>query len=685
MIPSALAIDLRLRQYRTLLELSKAIASHRDLSELFHELAARLHNLFDFQNLSLLLHDESQNLMRVHVLETTEPAMRRLPTEIPIEGSAAGWVWLNQQPFVTGEVEHENRFPAIMILRDLPIRSLCILPLTTVHQRLGVMGMSSEKPNAYATLDLEFAQLVAAQIAAAVGAQCQQRQLARERDRSQLLLEVNNSLVSNRNLRELLAAISGCLRRVIPHDFAGLSLYDETTNRLRVKALESAADEDLFVEDEYFPVEGTPAGRAFSTRKPVISSASDYEKMPSLRRFADAGLKSGCAVPLISRNRALGVIGISSRQEAAFTLEDAELLRQIANQVAIAVENALAFREIDALKNRLEEEKLYLEEEIKSEYNFEEIIGSSLALRRVLQEVETVAQTESTVLIYGETGTGKELLARAIHSLSPRRGRTLVKVNCAAIPMGLLESELFGHERGAFTGAIERRIGRFELADGGTIFLDEVGDVSLELQAKLLRVLQEQEFERLGSSRTIRVNVRVVAATNCDLVGLVAEKKFRSDLYYRLNVFPITLPPLRERPEDIPLLVNFFANKFAQQMKKPIERIPRQTMELLTTYNWPGNIRELQNLVERAVILTRGSVLEVPIAELKETAKGIAAAGDNTRNGTLDGVEREHILRVLREVNWVIGGPGGAAIRLGLPRTTLNNKMRKLGIVRPRP
>jgi len=403
---------------------------------------------------------------------------------------------------------------------------------------------------------------------------------------------------------------------------------------------------------------------------------------PVSNRFAAVGMKSCCIVPLISHDRALGILSVGSRAVGAFTEEDAELLGQIAKQVAIAVDNALAFRKIEALKNKLNEERLYLEEEIRTEYNFEEIIGNSSALRRVLQEVETVAATDSTVLICGESGTGKELVARAIHNLSARRERTLVKVNCAAIPMGLLESELFGHERGAFTGAIERRVGRFELAHQGTIFLDEVGDIPLELQPKLLRVLQEQEFERLGNSRTTQVNVRVVAATNVDLAQMVAEKKFRSDLYYRLNVFPITLPPLRERHDDIPVLVHFFASRFAQQMKKPIERIPAETMAALTAYSWPGNIRELQNLIERAVILSRGRVLEVPLAELKQSAR---AANDQAEAATLEAVERAHILRVLAETNRVIGGPSGAAARLGLNRTTLNNRLRKLNITRPRP
>jgi formate hydrogenlyase transcriptional activator len=388
-------------------------------------------------------------------------------------------------------------------------------------------------------------------------------------------------------------------------------------------------------------------------------------------------------VPLMSHGRALGVLNVGSAKQGAFIDTDAQLLSQVGNQLAIAIENALAYRQIDALKTKLEEEKLYLEEEISDQFNFREIIGNSPSLKRALQDVQTVAPTDSNVLIFGETGTGKELIARAIHNLSARKDHTLVKVNCAAIPTGLLESEMFGHEKGAFTGAIEQRKGRFELANGGTLFLDEVEDIPLDLQSKLLRVLQEREFERLGSSRTITVDVRVVAATNADLAKLVADKKFRNDLYYRLNVFPITLPPLRERTDDIPLLVHFFAQKFAQRMKKPIERIPTETVTALTRYRWPGNIRELQNLIERAVILSRGTVLEVPLGELKQNGEATEHSGTNGTSA-LEAVEREHILRVLRETNWVIGGPAGAAARLGLPRTTLNHKMQKLGISRPR-
>ncbi|MGH9822354.1 MAG: sigma 54-interacting transcriptional regulator, partial [Blastocatellia bacterium] len=534
-------------------------------------------------------------------------------------------------------------------------------------------------PWAYTELDLEFGNLVAGQIAVAVEVQFYQCKLARERDRFQLLLEINNLLVSNLNLQQLLSSLSACLQRVIHHDLAGLALYDASSDRLKVSAVDFPSNEELFVEGEPISLEGNPGGLAFTTRKAVISSPDVND--PLGRRAITAGVKSVCIVPLVSHDRALGILTLASLSQNAFNADDSELLEQTGKQVAIAVENALAFRKIEELKTKLSEEKLYLEEEIRSEYNFEEIIGGSAALRRVLQDVGTVAETDSTVLIFGETGTGKELIARAIHNLSERRERTLVKVNCGAIPTGLLESEMFGHEKGAFTGAIERRIGRFELAHQGTIFLDEVEDIPLDVQPKLLRVLQEQEFERLGSSRTIRVNVRVVAATNSDLEEMVDERKFRSDLFYRLNVVPIHLPPLRERREDIPLLVQFFTQKFANRMRKPIDSIPRETLDALVSYSWPGNIRELQNMVERAVTLSRGISLEIPLGEIARSQKASPAGSESF---TLEAVEREHILRVLEEVNWVIGGPAGAAVRLGLPRTTLNSRMRALGITRPR-
>jgi len=673
------AKGLKPEQYLTLLELSKAIASHRDLTKLFHDLACRLQMLFKFRSLAVMFHDNSRNIMRCHFLETCAPTKWQAPKEVPMEGSIAGWVWEHQEPVVVHDIALEDRFPFAKTIPDHPIKAICSFPLTTANHRLGVLNFWSDEAGTYDQLDIEFAGLLAGQIAVAVEAQCHQQKLAQERDRSRLLLEINNTLVSNLNLRELLSAISSCLRRVMPHDLAGLALYDQRINKLRSTALDFPEHQDVFIEDEIIDLDGIP-GRAFTTRQPVISGLDVSADALGKR----VGVKSACTVPLISHDHALGVLGVGRLNENAFTEDDAELLTEVGKQVAIAVENALAYREIDALKNKLQEEKLYLQEEIRTEYNFEEIVGTSATLKRALQDVETVAPTDSTVLIFGETGTGKELIARALHNLSGRAEHTLVKVNCAAIPTGLLESEMFGHERGAFTGAVEQRKGRFELAHHGTIFLDEVEEIPLELQPKLLRVLQEQEFERLGSGKTIRVDVRVVAATNADLAQMVAEKKFRSDLYYRLNVFPVSLPALRERPEDIPLLINFFAQKFAQQMKKPIKTIPTETMTQLAAYGWPGNIRELQNLMERAVILSRGSVLEVPLAELKRLGNGDLV---NQLQGPtmLEEVEREHIMKVLRETGWVIGGPAGAATRLGLNRTTLNNRMRKLGIIRPRP
>jgi len=667
------SVDVQTQKYLTLLELSKAIASHRDLSELFHDIACRLRNLFPFRDLAVMLHDGNQDVMRGYYYEGCAEAewASNKAVEVAIDESINGHVWRDQQPLIIRDLDRDTRFPTAQILRDKNIKSVCCLPLSTVHQKLGTLNLWSEEVGAYDTFDLKFAQLVTSQIAVAVEAQFYREQLAHERDRSQLLLQVNNTLVSNLNLRELLKSISGSLGTVMPHEAAALTLYDESLNQLRVAAFDFPDHDSPCAAGKIIPFEGNPIGEAFTTRKTTLI---DYDPANC------SGLASGCASPLIFRGRVLGVLAIKSSRPHAFSKDDAELFEQVANQVAIAVENALTYNEIETLKNKLEKEKLYLEEEIRSEYNFEEIVGSSSVLKRALQNVQTVATTGSTVLIYGETGTGKELIARAIHNLSERRERTLVKVNCAAIPTGLLESELFGHEKGAFTGAIDRRIGRFELAHQGTIFLDEVEDIPLDLQSKLLRVLQEQEFERLGSSRTLRVDVRVVAATNADLAQMVEEKKFRSDLYYRLNVFPINVPPLRERPEDIPLLVHFFANKFAQQMRRPIESVPKETMAALVAYHWPGNIRELQNLIERAVILSRGSSLEIPLGELKQAAKPAIQANGGS---TLENVERDHILKVLGDAKWVIGGPTGAAARLGINRTTLNHRMRKLGIFRP--
>jgi len=501
----------------------------------------------------------------------------------------------------------------------------------------------------------------------------------RRRAQEALLLEVTNVLLSNLDIRRLFSAISAGLRQLVAYDYASLTLYAADRKMLRVHVLDSSPDNAVATEDLWLPLEGSPEGSVFSTREPLSLRSLDTGQFEQgrLQQWRSMGLKSGCWLPLVSHGRPLGSLNVGSRKESAFAEGSLDLLRQLANQVAIAVDNALAFQRVAEEKEKLEEEKLYLEDELRTEYNFEDIVGESLPLKRVLKEAETVAPTNATALILGETGTGKELIARAIHNLSTRRDRTFVKLNCAAIPSGLLESELFGHERGAFTGAISQKIGRLELAHQGTLFLDEVGDIPLELQPKLLRALQEKEFERLGSNRTIPVDVRLIAATNRDLEGMVDDRQFRSDLYYRLKVFPILVPALRKRPEDIPVLVHYFVQKHAQRMNKRIETVPPEVMQALVRWHWPGNVRELENFIERAVILTRGTHLHVPLGELKASPQS-----DAGNVPTLEAAEREHILRVLRETKGVIAGSRGAASRLGVKRTTLNSMMKRLGISR---
>jgi formate hydrogenlyase transcriptional activator len=685
-------VNLLHSQSQALLGISEAIAVHRDLNELFHDLAQRLPRIVPFDFINLVLHDPTREVMRLHTLVAPESSTIRPGLELPIDQSPAGLVWKSQQPLMieVEDVAVESRFPKLTpLLRENDVKSYCVVPLTTALRRLGAIGFGSLQMRGYQKADFAFMQQVAKQVAVAVDnalnfeeAQSIQEQLKEEHDRLKLLLDVNNTIVSALDLRELLNAVSASLRRLVPHEYASLSLYDAETQRLQIHALDFPASKGLIQEGLWIPVEGTPHGRALTSRQPLFVTLQEIEQFDLTPRIRAEGLKSACFLPLISRDRPLGVLVVASLQEETFPQKDAELLQHVANQIAIAVENALAFGQVVNRANKLREEKLYLQDEIRTEYNFEEIIGESAGLKRILEQVQIAAPTDSTILIQGETGTGKELIARAIHNLSARRERTLVKVNCAAIPMGLLESELFGHEKGAFTGAIAQRIGRFELANHGTIFLDEVGDIPLELQPKLLRVLQEQEFERLGSARTIHVDVRLVAATNADLTEKVGEKQFRQDLYYRLNVFPITIPPLRERKEDIPLLVRYFAQKYARRMKKPIDTIPTKAMTALTEYHWPGNVRELENFIERAVILSRGRELAVPLSEFKPQT--IAASANYPSNlSTLEEAEREHILRALSEANWVIGGPAGAATRLGMKRTTLQSLMRKLGITRP--
>lgn len=502
-------------------------------------------------------------------------------------------------------------------------------------------------------------------------------------DRYRALLAVSEAIVSCRDLPALFHAFAEQLVRVAHYDALSLVLHDAATDTMRLHILETGEAAARGLEIVLRP-EDDPAGLVWRTQQPLVTSELDeLRRWPKfLERVERYGVQSYCWLPLTTARRRLGALVFTSKRTAAYDRSEVPFLQLVANQVAVAVENALAFQEIEALRETLAKEKAYLEEEVRTEHQFGDIVGENAALRGILKQVETVAPTDSTVLIRGETGTGKELIARAVHDLSPRKDRTFVKLNCAAIPTGLLESELFGHEKGAFTGAICQRIGRFELAHQGTLFLDEVGDIPLELQPKLLRVLQEHEFERLGGTRTIRVNVRLVAATHRDLGQMIAESRFRNDLYYRLNVFPIALPPLRERRDDIPRLVRHFTQSFARRMGRRIDAIPSSVMDALVGYHWPGNVRELQNVIERAVILSRGPTLQVSAADLPVPAEPIAES-TGAASDTLSDAEREHILRVLKETNWVLGGPKGAATRLGMKRSTLHWTMKKLGISRP--
>jgi formate hydrogenlyase transcriptional activator len=668
--------DADLRRYEALLEMADLMVHHGSLPELFEELSSRLREVaaFDFANFAL--HDPKKNTMCMHIWAGAE--MQAIPPEVGVADAASGWVWQTQQPLILPDLSVESRFPTLLdVMREKGLRSYCVSPLTTAQRRLGALGLASSRANAYGEKDVRLLRRVAELAALAIENSLSRQALEEEKQRLYALIEVNRHLISNLDIEALLPSISASLSRVVPHDFAGVALYDPQKSEMKGYVLSAPENQILMARGEAVPLEQSASALAFLTRKMVQLNEREMAESGSrvVERLLRAGIRAMVSFPLLTAKGALGVLNIGSKQEHGFTQRDQDLLTQVAAQVAISLDNARAYTEIDLLKNRLTEEKLYLEDEIRTELNFEEIIGESAPLKRVLAQVKTVAPTDSTVLVLGETGTGKELAARAIHRMSTRHGASFIKLNCAAIPTGLLESELFGHEKGAFTGAISQKIGRLELADKGTLFLDEVGDIPLELQPKLLRVLQDQEFERLGSTRTQKVNLRLIAATNRDLPRSVLERQFRSDLFYRLNVFPIVMPPLRERLRDIPLLVSYFVQKFAHRMNKPIQTIPTETMKAMQAGKWPGNVRELENFIERSVILSEGSVLRVPLSELQPPE----ATGEAT---TLMQVEREHILRILRECGGVIAGENGAASRLGMKRTTLQSRISKLGIAR---
>jgi len=676
-------------RHQALLRLAESIGVHRRFEDFFRELGRSLYGIIPFEGVGLSIYDTDRQTTKLFLLEAEKPNDIPVGQIFPLAETPASLILATRRPYYSPDLEQETRFPAVSdMLRRHGIRSYCILPLSTARTILGGLHFGSFRPDAYSEEDIEFMQLVARQAAAVLesvlsheSSAAAQRELATERDHLRLLLRVSSAVADKLDTRELFSAISVCLREALNVEYASLTLFDAENHCLRRHSLDFPGGGGILQENAVIPIDNTAVGEAFSKAVPITARRADIERMPP--EVAEGLLKEGlnfvCAVPLISRKRVLGTLNVASRREDAFNETGSQLLQEAAGQFAVALDNAFAYRHIEELNSKLAEEKLYLADEIRRNYFFEEIIGDSQSLRSVLRKVEVVAPSDSTVLLCGETGTGKELVARAIHNLSARRQATFVKLNCAAIPTGLMESEMFGHEKGAFTGAVTQRIGRFELANHGTLFLDEIGEIPSELQPKLLRVLQEQEFERLGGTRTIHVDVRLVAATNRDLQSMVKDGDFRADLFYRLNVFPIVMPPLRERREDIPKLVRYFVQQVARRMGKRIETIHSETMEELTRYAWPGNIRELQNIIERAVILSSGTVLKVPAGELRAPVEMPGKAPL-----TMEEAERRHILQVLDDTHWLVGGPHGAAARLGMKRSTLQSRMQKLKILRPR-
>jgi len=687
-------------RYEAVMHISEAIAACREPEELASTLADEIGKLLHFEHLFFVVLKENSNEIEYLVW-----GKGSLPfPDLPIEESPIWHAMASEDPQHTADWDTEERFPQFKEwAKKMRLGSGVRVPLTTPHRRLGVFGISRDTVNPFIEEEISFLALIGRVVAFALDDGLNLRRAQHQNDQLQLLLNLTNRITSNLELRDLLREIAANIREVVHADGVAVSLPDAASGKSRVLALDFPHSNGLIKEESLLTLSAA-AREAIDTLKPVIFDlrGRDEPRPEPYDVAAAEGIKAVCSIPLANRGRALGILSILRTSETPFSPGDVDFLSRASGQIAIAIENALAYREISELKDKLAQEKLYLEEEIRGEFNFENIVGNSPTLKHVLELVETVAPNDSTVLLLGETGTGKELIARAIHDRSRRKDRTFVKMNCAAIPTGLLESELFGHEKGAFTGAIAQKVGRLELADQGTLFLDEVGDIPIEIQPKLLRALQEREFERLGSIHTRKVNVRLVAATNRNLEEMIAKKEFRSDLYYRLNVFPIRIPPLRERKEDIPLLVSYFVQRFAKQMQRKIEGISPAVMKGLTAWEWPGNIRELENFIERSVILTRGKSLEAPLAELrrsntqgppvtmpvsgKEDIARIVKETLHVLNGNKtasDGraqKQREEIVRALGESKGRVGGADGAAARMGINRTTLLSRMKKFGI-----
>jgi formate hydrogenlyase transcriptional activator len=681
---------------QSLLGVLHLIGRHTRLDEFLPDLAGCLRTVADFDLLGIVLPVDEWKTARLYAVRLGSPEAAPA-TEVqsvtvpPLDKERLSAAAADQaEAIVLDRLDAGDEHPGVVAaLRGLGERSACLLPLGTALGPVGFIAFASSREGTYSRCDIGFLRHVGRQVAVAIDnvrhqeeALARERQLQAEREHLSTLLELTNEIVTARDLPAVLAAIAPHLQRVVSHDAASLYLMQPGSRQLGVYAISPRVVGWTDELTSQIRPEAEPVSTWLGGRQAVDLDVErfDWSGREAIRRNLDAnGVKRVCILPLATARGRLGLLVLDRRSPRPFSREELEGTSRAATQIAIALENALAFDEIATLKDRLSRENVYLEQEVRSAQHFGEIVAESAALKRILGQVATVGPTDSTVLVLGETGTGKELIARAIHAASERRGRPLVTVNCATSPAGLLESEWFGHEKGAFTGALSQKVGRFELAHQGTLFLDEIGDVPLDLQSKLLRALQEREIERLGSTRTTRVDFRLVAATNRNIEDMAAKREFRSDLYYRLNVFPIRIPPLRERREDIPPLVLYFVQRFAKRLRRPIESVARESMEMLCRWPWPGNVRELQNVIERAVILSQGPTLTVPRAEFE------GAPTTTSTPVTLEDVEREHILRTLDQTGWVIGGPHGAADRLGLKRTSLVSTMRRLGIVRPKP
>lgn len=690
---------------RLLIEINNAIITNLNKDDLFHTICTVLRRAIPCDKAGLSLYDPELDDMRVLALDGDySPQNLDIGHLVDRKGEGSGYEWDFRHPIIRHDLETERQYTFESMIYAEGLRSHITLPLIVQGEAIGSIGVGSFKPGQYTETDLQFMQEVANQVALAIANMRAYEEIAAlsekeaaTAERRRTLLEINNTVVRNLTRQDLCDAVFAALQRIVPFDRIGLALFDYELDAYRIIA-QYGTQSNYFSVGQFIKRQENWNTAEFGIEQPmVIPDLEVIQRTPFEEVLFNEGIRSFCAVPMMVQGSILGALSVVSRTKDQYQKAIVEFLQEAANQVAIAIANMQAYEEIAALKAQLQAENLYLQEEIRQEHNFQEIVGSSPSLIETLARVERVAVTDSTVLILGETGTGKELVARAIHDRSPRRNRPLVKVNCGAISAGLVESELFGHVKGAFTGAVDRRTGRFELADGGTLFLDEVGELPPETQVKLLRVLQEGEFEPVGSSRTVRVDVRVIAATNRNLEDEIRVGRFREDLFYRLNVFPVRVPPLRERLADVPQLVMFFLARFARRFSKRLSSVTQDTIEAMTNHSWPGNIREIQNAIEQAVILAPATAVALSRDMIQLPESNRAAVNGNNPNPkiaspsvsaigtqeTLEDVERQHILAVLEKSDWVIEGTRGAAKILDLHPNTLRSRMKKLGIRRP--